>query len=91
MPRTSTAAVVPIAQHKPYVPPMAHKVHITAPYLPACATDVAATIERVRNLLASQAAVRRKPRRAGARAELQADMFPSAVLRIVEAPRRKVA
>ena len=40
MPRTSTAAVVQIAQHKPYAPPMAHKVHITAPYLPACATDV---------------------------------------------------
>jgi len=91
MPRTSTAAVVPIAQHKPYVPPMAHKVHITAPYLPACATDVAATIERVRNLLARQAAGRRKPRRAGGRPESQADMFPSTVLRVVEVQRRKVA
>ncbi len=91
MPRTSTAAVVPIAQHKPYVPPMAHKVHITAPYLPACATDVAATIERVRNLLASQAAGRRKPRRADARAEQQADMFPSTVLRVVAMQHRKAA
>ena len=33
MPRTTTAAVVQIAQHKPYAPPLAHKVHITAPYL----------------------------------------------------------
>lgn len=91
MPRTSTAAVVPIAQHKPYVPPMAHKVHITAPYLPACATDVAATIERVRNLVESQAAGRRKPRRAGARPESQADMFPSTVLRVVAQQQRRAA
>ncbi|CAN7596627.1 hypothetical protein [Variovorax paradoxus] len=91
MPRTTTAAVVQIAQHKPYAPPLAHKVHITAPYLPACATDVRATIERVRGLLASQGAGRRKPRRADALAIQQADMFPSTVLRIVAQQQRRAA
>ena len=89
MPRTTTAAVVQIAQHKPYAPPLAHKVHITAPYLPACATDVRATIERVRGLLASQAAGRRKPRRADALAIQQADMFPSTVVRIALVQQRR--
>lgn len=90
MPRT-TAAVVQIAQHKPYAPPLAHKVHITAPYLPACATDVRATIERVRGLLASQAAGRRKPRRTDALAIQQADMFPSTVVRIALVQQRRAA
>lgn len=91
MPRTTTGAVVQIAQHKPYAPPLAHKVHITAPYQPACATDVRATIERVRGLLASQAAGRRKPRRADALAIQQTDMFPSTVLRIVAQQQRRTA
>ena len=91
MPRATIAAVVQIAQHKPYAPPLAHKVHITAPYLPACATDVRATIERVRGLLASQSAGRRKSRRADALAIQQADMFPSTVLRIVAQQQRRAA
>lgn len=92
MPRTSTAAaVVQIAQHKPYAPPMAHKVHITAPYLPACATDVRATIERVRGLLEAQATGRRKPRRVDARPEQQADMFPSTVVRLAAVQHRRAA
>jgi hypothetical protein len=91
MPRTTTAAVVQIAQHKPYAPPMAHKVHITAPYLPACATDVRATIERVRAVLATQATGRRKPRRADALTVQQGDMFPSTVVHLVAVQQRKAA
>lgn len=88
---TATAAVVQIAQHKPYAPPMAHKVHIIAPYSPACATDVRATIERVRGLLAAKAGGRRKPRRADAPTIQQADMFPSTVVRLVAVQQRKTA
>jgi hypothetical protein len=91
MPRTTTGAVVQIAQHKPYAPPLAHKVHITAPYQPACATDVRATIERVRSLVEAQAAGRRKPRRADAKPIEQADMFPSTVVCIAAAQQRKAA
>lgn len=91
MPRTTTGAVVQIAQHKPYAPPLAHKVHITAPYQPACATDVRATIERVRGLLAAQATGRRKPRRADALGIQQADMFPSTVVRLVAVQQRRAA
>ncbi|WP_422086361.1 hypothetical protein [Variovorax sp.] len=92
MPRTTTtAALLQIAQHKPYAPPMAHKVHITAPYLPACATDVRATIERVRGLVEAQAAGRRKPRRTAARPVQQADMFPSTVVCIAAVQQRRAA
>jgi hypothetical protein len=92
MPRTTaTAAVVQIAQHKPYAPPLAHKVHITAPYQPACATDVRATIERVRSLVEARAAGRRKPRRGHVKAIPQADMFPSTVVCIAAAQQRKAA
>lgn len=90
MPRT-TSAVVQIAQHKPYAPPLAHKVHITAPYQPACATDVRATIERVRSLVEAQGAGRRKPRRADVKPIQQADMFPSTVVCIAAAQQRKAA
>ncbi|WP_454907627.1 hypothetical protein [Variovorax gossypii] len=91
MPRTTTAAVVQIAQHKPYAPPLAHKVHITAPYLPACATDVRATIERVRGLVEAQSAGRRKPRRASVQPIQQADMFPSTVVCLAAVQQRRAA
>ena len=91
MPRTTTGAVVQIAQHKPYAPPLAHKVHITAPYLPACATDVRATIERVRGLVEAHAAGRRKPRRTDVKTVQQPDMFPSTVVHIAAAQRSRAA
>ena len=91
MPRTTTSSVVQIAQHKPYAPPLAHKVHITAPYLPACATDVRATIDRVRGLLSAQATGRRRPRRVDAQPVQQGDMFPSTVVCIAAAQQRRAA
>ena len=91
MPRPTTAAVVQIAQHKPYAPPLAHKVHIIGPYLPGCATDVRATFERVRALLAAQATGRRRPRRVDARPNQQGDMFPSTVVCIAAAQQRRAA
>ncbi len=86
IPRTARPA--PFA---PYQPPLAHRVHIATPYIPACATDVRATVERVQAQLAAITAGRRKPRRAAVQPIQQPDMFPSTVVCINAAQLQRAA
>ncbi|WP_431274249.1 hypothetical protein ACQ858_19655 [Variovorax ureilyticus] len=90
MPRPTDVAAL-IAQHKPYAPPLAHKVRIPVPYVPACATNVRATIERVHAQLDAQAARRRRTRRVATLPEQQADMFPSTVVCMAAVQQRRAA
>lgn len=59
---------VPRRQHKAYAPPLAHKVRITTPYVPACATDVRATFARILGQPGAARQARRQQRIAAARA-----------------------
>lgn len=56
----------------PYQPPLAHRVHIATPYVPACATNVRATIERISTQVQARA---RTTRRAAAKLAAQPDFF----------------
>lgn len=75
MARPTTRPAPAPAQFEPYAPPLAHKVRINSVYLPACATNVAATIERVRAMAEALATARRKPRRGAAGTADQRDLF----------------
>ncbi len=75
MSRTAIATIPRAARpapFAPYQPPLAHRVHIATPYVPACATNVRATIERI----SSQVQARVKTgRRAAAKLATQPDFF----------------
>ena len=77
-------------QHAPHLPPMAHKVRIPAPYVPACATNVRATLERVQAQLAAQAARPRRKARAAAAGQ-QPDLFLGATVVCIDAVQRRAA
>ena len=94
MARPTTRPVLAPAQFEPYAPPLAHKVRINSVYLPACATNVAATIERVRAMAEALATSRRKPRRSAVGTTEQRDMFGAgsdAAAQCISAAMRKVA
>ena len=73
MPRPAKTTTLP-TQHRPFVPPMAHNVHIPHPYTPAACTDVRETFARVQGLQAPA----RRTRRAAAPAAGQPDLFTPA-------------
>lgn len=73
MPRPGKSNPLP-TQHRPFVPPLAHKVHITHPYTPAAGTDVRDTFARVQGLQATA----RRTRRAAAPTTGQPDLFAPA-------------
>lgn len=99
MSRIATATIsrlMRLAQHAPYQPPLAHRVRIPAPYLPACATNVGATIERV----SRQLQARVKTSRRAAIKVAQPDLFTGAAphddavvvcIAAVQKQRRKAA
>ncbi|XXQ53552.1 hypothetical protein ACA040_002223 [Xenophilus aerolatus] len=92
MPRHAPRPLALVQQHAPFQPPLAHKVRIPAPYVPACATDVRATIERVQAQLAAQAArPSRKARTAPAGQVQQADLFLGATVVCIDAVQRRAA
>ncbi|KAF1021860.1 MAG: hypothetical protein GAK30_01549 [Paracidovorax wautersii] len=64
-------------QHKPFNPPLAHKVRIPHPYTPAAGTDVRDTFARARGIQTAQRKARRVATTPTTRA--QPDLFtPSA-------------
>ncbi len=95
MSRNAPRPLALVQQHAPFQPPMAHKVRIPAPYLPACATDVRATIERVQAQLAAQAArsasSRRKVRAVATAPAQQPDLFVGPTVVCIDAVQRRAA